>query len=281
MRVRCYSFYCYLLITQSFTRIASFSLTTTATLSKINNKYIQTSSNLQENQHGQSNGFPLSAKNNNHSNNQGASSKRKKSVEFEIQELRATLEALSRSKIAPRNLTSDKRSEIGGYLRTILESASSPIPLKSLADDDGRVLHGSWRLGFSTSYDNEADGNNNNNNNNLQGLPREAGVLITFFPSNKCDYTLTFTERVLGLDKLIAKSTYEIDSTPLNPGLVTITYQDIQTDMFGMQGMKIGFFGMLKGRNTYLETVWFNEYILVERGFTNEGEEFFNVYGKV
>lgn len=203
-----------------------------------------------------------------------SSKKKKQNAEFEIQELRAQLNTISKSGITPRNLSTEKKEELGTYLRTVLQTSSSTIPLYSLGNDDARILHGTWRMGFSTSSDED------DTNSNLQGLPKEAGVLITFYPGNKCDYILSFSKRVLGLDKLIAKSTYAVDCSTINPGLVTITYQNIVTDVLGMKGVGVGLFGMLKDRATYVEIVWFNESFFVERGFTNDGVEFFNVYVK-
>jgi len=80
------------------------------------------------------------------------------------------------------------------------------------------------------------------------------------------------------LEKLIAKSSYIVDCSPLNPGLVSIIYQNIETDVGGFKGLKVGLFGMLKGRVTYVETVWFDGIIWVERSFSEDGNEFFNIY---
>ena len=37
---------------------------------------------------------------------------------------------------------------------------------------------------------------------------------------------------------------------------------------------------MLKGRANYVETIWFDGKLWVERGYSIDGKEFFNVYIK-
>lgn len=71
-----------------------------------------------------------------------------------------------------------------------------------------------------------------------------------------------------------------VDASPVNPGLVTVIYQDIVSDVFGIKEFPVGLFGMLKGRATYVETVWFDGNLWIERGYSPEGMEFFNVYFK-
>lgn len=203
---------------------------------------------------------------------------KKTNVQFEIQELKGNLQAISKARIPPRNLTSEKRTELASYLRTILEVSPSPIPLRSLGDNNASALHGSWRLGFTSSFGSDGVDGGKDVANLQQDLPKEAELFLTFYPDYKCDYTLSFSKRVFLLQKLIAKSSYIVDCSPVNPGLVSIVYQNIVSDMMGIKGLKVGLFGMLKGRVTYVDTVWFDGDIWVERTYSQEGEEVFNIY---
>ena len=149
----------------------------------------------------------------------------------------------------------------------ILLNRSSPIPLKLLGDDNGKALHGKCTLVFSSE------------NAQLGDLPRDATVELIIQEEYKCDYKITF-EKTLGLKSITAKSSYMIDSSPVNPGLVTFIYQDIVTDILGFKNFPVGTFGLLKGRANYVESVWFDGLIWVERGYNPEGAEFFNIYLK-
>lgn len=64
----------------------------------------------------------------------------------------------------------------------------------------------------------------------------------------------------------------------MNPGLLTFTYNEITTDVFGLSNLPVGFFGLLKGRANYVESNFFDGDIWIERGYSPEGAEFFNVY---
>lgn len=56
-------------------------------------------------------------------------------------------------------------------------------------------------------------------------------------------------------------------------------YDSITTDVFGLQNLSVGMFGMLKGRVTYIPTVYFDGTIWIERGTDmKSGEEYYNVY---
>lgn len=208
--------------------------------------------------------------------------KKKNTAQFEIQELRGQLTAISKARIPPRNLTPEKRTELAAYLRTVLEKCPSPISLRSIGDNGASALHGSWRLGFTSAFgiDGDGDGDGKDNTSLQQDLPKEAEVFLKFYPDYKCDYILSFSKRVLFLEKIISKSSYIVDCSPVNPGLVTIIYQNIVTDVMGMKDLKVGLFGMLKGRVTYVDTVWFDGDIWVERSYSQEGTEVFNIYVK-
>ncbi len=164
-------------------------------------------------------------------------------------------------------LSIEKRNELETYLTKLLLNRPSPIQLKTLGDDNASALHGKWTLVFSSEAATLGD------------LPRDATVQLVIFGDYKCEYKLSF-EKTMGLKSITAKSTYMVDSSPVNPGLVTFVYQDITTDVFGFKNFPVGTFGLLKGRANYVESMWFDGLLWVERGYNPEGVEFFNVYMK-
>lgn len=195
-------------------------------------------------------------------------SKSSLSCEFELQELRAQTAAMIQQKVPSRTLTKEKQEEITSYVKKVLNNSASPVPLKDIGANEGLRLMGSWRLAFSTEAATMGD------------LPQEASVILKFLPYFKLEYTLEFSKKVWGLSKLTAKSSYTVDTTPLNPGLVSFVYEDIVTDVFGLQNLPVGFFGLLKGRSNFIESIWFDGDIWIDRGFTPQGVEYFNCYRK-
>ena len=196
----------------------------------------------------------------------GKSAKQSPKAQFEYQELRAQLTTILNQKIPPKRLTTEKQNELDSYLMKILLNRPSPIQLKSLGDRNASVLYGKWTLVFST--DTSTTGNN---------LPRDATVQISIKENYKCEYILEFA-RTIGLKSITAKSNYIVDSSPVNPGLLTLIYQEIVTDVLGFKNFPIGTFGLLKGRANYVESVWFDGLLWIERAYNEEGVEFFNIY---
>jgi hypothetical protein len=184
-------------------------------------------------------------------------------ADFEFQEMRAQLNAMKRNKIPSRDLPLDKRQELETYVNTIVEQRPSPVKL----GDIGQILPGTkWRLAFSTEAATLGD------------LPRDATVNLEFINESKMEYILQFTKKTLGLNRLVAKSSYTVDSGPVNPGLVTFVYDDITTDIFGFTNVGVGFFGLLRGRANYVESAYFDGRFWIERGTSPEGQVYFNVY---
>lgn len=200
---------------------------------------------------------------------QSSPQQRQPMAEFELQELRAQFNAMLEQKVRPKMLTRDKRSEINSYLSKVLQTRESPIPLKSLGSNNAIALHGFWTMVFSTGGDDEMDA--------LGNLPRDCTVQMKISPNYEADYILSFA-KTLGLKSLTAKSTYMVDSSPVNPGLVTFVYKEILSDVFGFKALPVGLFGMLQGRATYVDTVWFDGRLWVERAYSPDGTEFYNVY---
>lgn len=187
--------------------------------------------------------------------------------EFELQELRAQFRSFLKQNIRPKMLPKQTRQEIERYIEKTLRDCPSPIRLKSMADDSARIMHGNWTLVFSSE------------NASLGDLPRDSTVRLSMYPDFKCDFKIQF-EKSLALKSLTAKSSYIVDSSPMTAGRVTIIYQDIVFDAFGFKSFPAGFFGILKGRATTIETVWFDGRLWFERGYTNDGFEYYNVYMK-
>ena len=71
---------------------------------------------------------------------------------------------------------------------------------------------------------------------------------------------------------------------PNNPGaaIVQILYDKIVTDVMGFSNVGIGLFGILKGRSTYIQTVFFDNNLWIESGVdqSNFGETYYNVYAR-
>ena len=61
-------------------------------------------------------------------------------------------------------------------------------------------------------------------------------------------------------------------------------YDEIVTDVMGFTNVGIGFFGILKGRSTYIQTVYFDNNIWIESGVDQSGggfgETYYNVYAR-
>lgn len=177
------------------------------------------------------------------------------------------MNAMAKSDVKSRNLRPAKRDELESYVRAVATRRPTPVPL---TDVDAELPGTRWRLAFSTE------------GATLGDLPRDADVYVDFAPAgDRLDYELKFSKRTVGLNKIVARSSYAVDSGPVNPGLVTFVYEEIVTDVFGFKGLPVGFFGLLKGRANYIESVYFDGAHWIDRGFSPEGEDYFNVYVKV
>mmetsp|Transcript_4255 Transcript_4255/g.6295 ORF Transcript_4255/g.6295 Transcript_4255/m.6295 type:complete len:308 (+) Transcript_4255:86-1009(+) len=189
-------------------------------------------------------------------------------TEFEMQELRAQLTEMAKLKLGSANLSLEKRQELEGYVKSICENSPSPIPLDTLAKTPS-IIQGMWRLGFSTEKA------------TLSLLPREATVYVNILttPTRNKDGILEYILKFAfgALREIKATSTYTIDPGPVNPGLVTFIYQEITSGIFGMN-LPVGLFGLLKGRANYIETVYFDGSVWFERGYSPEGEVYYNVF---
>lgn len=205
-------------------------------------------------------------------------------ADFEYQELQIQMNAMREQNIKPSQLDPVKINELKRYVENILASrqqlskavdSSVPLHTKLRAGLPGTK----WRMAFSTQKI------------MAEALPKDATIVLTFangtgsstMGSNKVDYGLDFF-KTLALKRLVAKSTYTVmDPTPNNPttAIVEIVYDNISTDIFGFSNVGIGTFGMLKGRSTYIQTVYFDDKLWIEssvEGEENDSQICYNVY---
>jgi hypothetical protein len=128
-------------------------------------------------------------------NNDKKQKKKNTTADFEYQELQIQMQAMKDQNVKPSQLTADKRVELEGYARRIVQQRDSMIPLGRLGD----ALPGTkWRMAFSTEpLISEA-------------LPKDATITLDFVDDKAVDYALNF-DKTLGLKKLTAKSSYAVD----------------------------------------------------------------------
>lgn len=193
---------------------------------------------------------------------------------------------MKKQNVKPSQLDPSKRNELRGYVEEILTrrlrnqktvDSSVPLPVRLRSSLPGTK----WRMAFTTQ------------SLMAEALPKDATITLEFASgtgsaatgSNKVDYGLDFF-KVLALKRLVAKSTYAVLEPQANgiPGsaIVQITYDKIVTDVMGFTNLGIGMFGMLKGRSTYIQTVYFDNKLWIESGVdqSNFGETFYNVYAR-
>jgi hypothetical protein len=188
-------------------------------------------------------------------------------ADFEYQELKIQLNAMEKQGVSSSQLQQDKKLELEQYVQRVVRNRPSSISLKDLNQN----LPGTkWRLAFSTESVSKQ-------------LPADATVVLDFGEPSKLDYCLQFGKKTLGLNRLVAKSSYTVDSGLVNPGLVTFVYDEISTDVFGLKNIGVGFFGLLKGRSNYIQTQYFDGNIWIDGGIEPSpdggiGQEYFNVY---
>jgi hypothetical protein len=106
-------------------------------------------------------------------------------------------------------------------------------------------------------------------------LPGDATVYLNFLDSSKVDYTLDFGAKAFGIQAIKAASKWACNAQ----GLVTIVYDKISTDMFGLQNIGVSFFGLLQGRASYVQTAYFDtQSYWMDLSMGPAGEEFLSVY---
>ena len=204
---------------------------------------------------------------------------------FELQELSAQLETIKKQNILLQNLSKEKSEELSNYVKAVVDKTDSPIDTKTsfgTAKFVAQVENKSWRMIFSTDSSN-TDGIDKSKGDVAPGeLPYGSTVILRIGEfmgtDGSLDYVLKFSKRVLGLNELVAKSSCSVDIGPVNPGVFTFTYEDIKTNIFGVSNLPVGFFGLLKGRVNYIDTVWFDGERWIERNYLENGDVIYSVY---
>ena len=194
--------------------------------------------------------------------------KRSPTGDFELQELKAQVESIRRQGVASKALPPTKRFELETYAKGVIENKASPVPLEQVGT---RLAGTKWRLVFSTE------------NAALSSLPSDATVVLDFLDDTNMNYSLIFGEKTAGLNKIVAKSTWTAGQgnnfdSGRNPGLVSMVYDKITCDAFGLSNIGIGFFGLLKGRASYIQTVYFDNEIWIDGGYAPDGSTYFSIY---
>jgi hypothetical protein len=117
-------------------------------------------------------------------------------AEFEYQELKVQLEEMQKQDIKSIQLAPEKRQELERYARRIVNRRPSSV----LMTEMGKQLPNSkWKLVFTTQAV-AAD------------LPRDATIVLDFqTATDKLDYCLEFSKKTLGLNRIVAKSSYSVD----------------------------------------------------------------------
>ena len=205
---------------------------------------------------------------------------------FELQELSAQLETIKKQNILLQNLSKEKSEELSNYVKAVVDKTDSPIDVKTsfgTAKFVAQVENKSWRMIFSTDSSSSTDGIDKSKGDVSPGeLPYGSTVILRIGEfmgtDGSLDYVLKFSKRVLGLNELVAKSSCSVDIGPVNPGVFTFTYEDIKTNIFGVSNLPVGFFGLLKGRVNYIDTVWFDGERWIERNYLENGDLIYSVY---
>lgn len=204
---------------------------------------------------------------------------------FELQELRAQLQTILKDNILYQSLSSEKKEELTKYVKAVVEKTDSPIDFcgksgnnMGIAQFVAGVEGKSWRMVFSTDPSSGSEGGAGG----AGELPYGSTVLLRIGEfvgtDGNLDYVLKFSKQVMGLNELNAKSSCSVDIGPVNPGLFTFQYEDIKTNIFGMSNLPVGFFGLLKGRVNYIDTVWFDGERWIERNYLENGDVVYSVY---
>jgi hypothetical protein len=234
---------------------------------------------------------------------------------FEYQELRAQLTTMVQQNILYQTLTYEKSFELSNYVRTVIRQLDSPIDFTGSRGSSSMgtayfvagLENKSWRMIFTTtasasdddkSSTSRTSSSNNSNKDDIE-LPYGSSIVLrigSFMGTQgTLDYVIKWNNSNnsnnnnnkqknnplmwgLGLKELVAKSSCSIDIGSINPGLLTYQYQDIKTNIFGLVNVPVGFFGLLKGRINYIDTVWFDGERWITRDYSTNGNVIYSVY---
>lgn len=114
-------------------------------------------------------------------------------AEFEYQELKVQLEEMQKQNVKSIQLAVEKRQELERYARMIANRRPS-----SLNEMGKQLPNSKWKLVFTTQALADA-------------LPGDATIVLDFKTADKLDYCLEFSKKTLGLNRIVAKSSYSVD----------------------------------------------------------------------
>lgn len=181
-------------------------------------------------------------------------------ADFEYQEMKILSQALIDQGVSNSQIPADKRVEIEGYCRRIVNQRSGSIAPEDIASE---LAGTSWQLAFSSQ------------SLVSESLPPGTNIKLVFKSKNRLDYILEFT-KTFGLKQLAADSGYTVDAN----GVISYTYEGISCDAFGLSNINVGAFGLLKGRASSIEASFFDGTLLIQRSNDINGE-FFNVHRQI
>ena len=128
----------------------------------------------------------------------------RKTADFEYQELKLQVKAMTEQGVSSSQLPVLKRIELLGYIQKVLQQRDSPIPPYEVSAS--KHLSGtSWRLAFMSG----ADGGSNGVDI-TSSLPPGTQIRLLFSSDTTMDYILDF-KNVFALKRMTAKSQYQVD----------------------------------------------------------------------
>jgi hypothetical protein len=201
------------------------------------------------------------------SNNNDKKSTKKNSnnADFAYQEMRAILTAMAARNI--QTLEPLKRTELESYITQVVQQRIPPQPVALTAQN---LVNTKYRLAFS------------NQDIAASNLPNGAAVLLEFTSDQTLNYRLQFAEQSkgFGLQNMNAQCSYTLDE---ETGLLKYVYENITTDLFGMQNLPVGLFGQLKGRTSYIVSSYYDGdyWIEIAYGSPQQTSTYTNVYVRV
>lgn len=125
---------------------------------------------------------------------------------YEYREMSLLFRAMRSQNVKSTQLTQDKRQELEGYVRRIVQrppttTGGKIIPLYKIVD----YLPGtSWELAFASSP-----------MSLMNGLPKDTSIQLDFYENGELDYKLEFP-KTFGLKRLTAKSSYIVDVSEIS-----------------------------------------------------------------
>ena len=145
-----------------------------------------------------------------------------------------------------------KGQELANYVQQVASFRRSQVSLTQQA-----LLGSVWRLAFTTETN----------------LPRDAMVYLNFQDEQTMHYSLQFSKKTFGLNRLDAISRWT-----LNNNNISFVYDTIAMDAFGFKNVKICFLGLFNGRTNYVETAFYDGDVWIESTLDNSGALLWNVF---